>query len=203
MKRREFIAGLGSATAWPVVARAQQTGPMRRIGVLTLGEGDPERQSWIAAFQQGLEQIDGAVAAAHALGREIVVVSTRNEDDIQAAFATFVERKVGALVVGAFPLFASHREEIVALAARHKIPAIYQDREYAVAGGLMSYGGNYREATRLAAIYVGQILKGAKPADLPVMQTTKFELVINIRTAKALGLQVPSQLVALADEVIE
>src|SRR5213076_1307015 len=103
-------------------------------------------------------------------------------------------------VVGSTPLFTSDRKKLAALAARHKIPAIYESREFAVDGGLISYGASVVDAVRLSGVYVGQILKGAKPADLPVQQSTRFELVINLKTAKALGLTVPDKLLALADE---
>jgi putative tryptophan/tyrosine transport system substrate-binding protein len=149
------------------------------------------------------EQLSNALAAASALGRQLVVAEARSESDIESAYATFVGRQVAAVVVGSSPLFDSHRDKLVALAARNKIPAIYQDRQYVLDGGLMSYGANFVAATRLAGRYVGQIIKGAKPADLPVEQPTQFELIINMKTAKTLGLDVPPILLIRADELIE
>jgi putative ABC transport system substrate-binding protein len=141
--------------------------------------------------------------AAQGIGLQLVVARATGAREIEAAFARFVERGTGALLVGTGPFTNSHRAPIVALAARHAIPAIYSLRDAAAVGGLMSYGTSISDAYRQAGIYTGRILKGEKPADLPVMQSTKFELVLNLKTAKALGLDVPDKLLALADEVIE
>jgi putative ABC transport system substrate-binding protein len=140
-------------------------------------------------------------AAANAIGRRLEVLTASTEGDLEGAFTTMVKRQVGALVVMADPLFFLRREQLVALAARYAVPTIYPAREFTEKGGLMSYGPNIREL--VPATYVGKILRGAKPADLPVQQGFKLELVINLKTAKALGLTIPPTLLARTDEVIE
>jgi ABC-type uncharacterized transport system substrate-binding protein len=142
-------------------------------------------------------------AAARTLGLQLVVLNARIPSDIDMAFASLVRERAGALVVGRGAFLLSRRDQIIALAARHAIPAIYGFREYAADGGLISYGNDIPDAFRRAGVYTGRILKGDKPADLPVEQPTKFEMVINLKTAKALGLAVPSSMQWLADEVIE
>ena len=144
------------------------------------------------------------LAAARALGRRALILEARNEFDIDAAFATLVKSGAGALVVSPHLLFSTYRDKILALAAHHKIPAIYPHRSFAVGGGLMSYDADGTALWRLVgSLYVAQILKGAKPADLPVQQPTKFEFVINMQTARTLGIEVPPLLLAITDETIE
>jgi putative ABC transport system substrate-binding protein len=141
--------------------------------------------------------------AARAMRQQILVVSASTESDVDTAFTTLVEKRVGALVVGNDPFFNARPDQLIALAARHAVPAIYPYREFAAAGGLMSYGSNLADPYRLVGIYTGRILKGEKPADLPIQQSTKVEFVLNLTTAKALGLTFPITLLGRADEVIE
>jgi ABC-type uncharacterized transport system substrate-binding protein len=141
--------------------------------------------------------------AAQALGQQLIVAPVTSEGEFDGAFTSIVERGAKALLVGAGPLLTSNRKGLAALAARHAIPAIYPLREFVEAGGLISYGAGLVEAYRQAGTYAGRVLKGEKPADLPVMQSTKFELVINLKAAKALGLSIPPTLLAVADESIE
>ncbi len=148
-------------------------------------------------------QVREVQTAALALGLKLKIVPASTEAEIDKAFTTLVQQGVDALFLANDPYFDSHRDQIIGVAARDGIPAMYYTREFTASGGLISYGTNIADAYRQAAIYTGNILRGAKPADLPVVQPTKFELVINVTTAKALGLQIPDKLLALADEVIE
>jgi putative ABC transport system substrate-binding protein len=148
-------------------------------------------------------QVKDLEAAARILGLEPVVLAGSNEREIDSSFATMAERRIGASVVTADGFLISRQDQIIALAARYAVPAMYPLSQYVTAGGLMSYGANLRDAFLQTGNYVGRILKGAKPIDLPVLQPTKVEFVINLKTAKALSLTVPDKLLALADEVIE
>ena len=134
---------------------------------------------------------------------QLSILKASTDTEIDAAFASLIEGPAGALLVGADPFLSGRREQLVALASRHAVPSIYAWREFAASGGLISYGASLTSAFRLLGTYAGKVLKGAKPADLPVQQPTTFELVINLKTAKALGLTVPPALLARADEVIE
>ena len=156
---------------------------------------DPGRRASVAEYPE-------VEAAARSVGRKIVLVKAASEREFEPAFASIVQARAGALVVSGSPLFTSRSRELVALAARHSLPAIYDLRNYADAGGLISYGASLPAAYRQAGVYAGRILKGAQPSELPVLQSTTFELVINMKTAKALGLTVPQSLLLSADEVI-
>jgi putative tryptophan/tyrosine transport system substrate-binding protein len=154
-------------------------------------------------FADAENQLRDVQKAASSLGVQLVIVRANTESDFDAAFSTIVRQQAGALLVCASPFFNGRREQLVVLAARHAVPAIFEWRDFAAAGGLMSYGTSLADAYRQVGVYAGRILKGEKPGDLPVMQSTKFELVINLSTAKALGIEVPPTLSARADEVIE
>jgi ABC-type uncharacterized transport system substrate-binding protein len=152
---------------------------------------------------EAAEQLKSVQAAAQAVGRQLVVASAGNEADFDAAFASLVTQHAGAVLVAASPLFTSRRDHLIAVATRHAMPTMFQFREFTAAGGLVSYGASLVEAYRQTGVYVGRILKGEKPSELPVMQPTKFDLVINLKTAGTLGLTIPPGVLAIADEVIE
>jgi len=154
-------------------------------------------------FAGAEKQVRDVEAAARTLGLQLIVLRASTDREIETAFTTMARHSVGALLVSIDPFFIARRDQIVALAVRHTIPAMYLLREFAVAGGLMSYGIDLADAYRQAGIYTGRILRGEKPADLPVQRSTKFEFVINIKTAKALGIEVPISMQLLANEVIE
>ena len=166
-----------------------------RFGVLAdlADPAFPDTQSVIADLQ----------AAARTLGLQLIIVNARTDSDLEPAFASFSQQRVGAVLVSDSAFFGRRTEQLAALAARHSLPAIFPFREFALAGGLMSYGSSFGYVYHQIGIYAGRILKGDKPADLPVQQITKIELVINLKTAKALGLTIPETLLATADEVIQ
>ncbi len=141
--------------------------------------------------------------AARKIGRDLFIAKASNEAELDAAFAALLGERVGGLVVASDPFFDTRRASIIAFAAKNRLPAIYQFREYAIDGGLISYGPSMTDWYRQVGVYAGRILSGTKPTDLPVLEPTKFDFVINLRTAKALGLTVPPSLLATADEVIE
>jgi putative tryptophan/tyrosine transport system substrate-binding protein len=167
--------------------------PQAKVIVLLVNPNNPNTEPMIRDVQE----------AARTKWVELPILKAGSESEIDAAFASLVQLQAGGLVVGADPFFNSRREQLVALAARHVVPAIYEWREFAKAGGLISYGTSLAGIYRQDGIYTGRILNGAKPADLPVEQPTRFELVVNLKTAKALGLTVPPSILARADEVIE
>jgi putative ABC transport system substrate-binding protein len=213
-RRRTFITGLGSAAAWPMAARAQQRA-VPVIGFLSPQSAD-DPQIDTVPFLQGLKEtgfVEGQNVAVEyryaenqydrlpALAVEVVTVSTSSE--IDTAFASLVQKRIDALWVSTDSLFANRSVQLVTLATHHRLPTIYPGRLYTESGGLMSYGTNFLDSLRQVGVYTGNILKGAKPADLPVARSTRFELVINLKTAKALGLTIPETLLATADEVIQ
>jgi putative ABC transport system substrate-binding protein len=177
----------------------------KRFGLLR--EAIPKVQKFAALVNPNRAVVQGQIAevkdAAARSGVDVVIVNASTESEFEPAFSRLVEQGAGAVQVCADPFFFTQRHDLVALAARYRVPAIYEWREFADAGGLMSYGTDLADSYRQAGLYVARILDGAKPSDLPVMQTTRFEFVINLRTAKALGLEVPPTLSARADEVIE
>ena len=225
MRRREFIVGLAGVAAWPLAARAQQGERVRRIGVLMpTAESDPEAKARLSGFTQGLAELGwtdsrnmridvrwtaGNVDLMRMFAKELVdlrpeiIFAATTPADIETAFAIAVSQRINAVYAGVGAFFVSRREQIAALALHHRLPTMSVVREAALAGQLMSYSNRIEDGYRQAGVYAGRILKGEKPADLPVVQPTKIELVINLKTAKALGLTIPETLLATADEVIQ
>jgi putative tryptophan/tyrosine transport system substrate-binding protein len=212
-----FIAGSDPVTAGLVRSMARPGGNITGVNMFTielqakrlglLHELVPAASIIVQFVDPNFPPSDSIASevekAAHALGLHVIVLKTSSEHDIDAAFATMVQVQASALLVGAGPFFNSRRNQIVALAARHAIPAVYEFRDSALAGGLMSYGTSLADAYRQSGVYTGRILKGEQPADMPVLQPTQFELVLNLKTAKALGLTIPPGVLAIADDVIE
>jgi putative ABC transport system substrate-binding protein len=229
IERRKFLATLGgAAAAWPLAARAQPSGRLARVGILTPGGalanplfaafrqemrrlGYVEGRNLILEFRSAADDAQtiagtrGRIvqAAARDIGQQFIILNASSERDIDNAFAALLQKRTGALIVSTDPFLFSRYHQIVVLAAYHKLPTIYDRREFVAAGGLISYGTHLPDVFRQIGIYAGRILKGEKPGDLPVMLPTKFEFVINLKAAKALGLEIPDKLLALADEVIE
>ena len=176
----------------------------KRVGLLHQLVPEASRFALLINPNEAYRQIADAQSAVAAIGREIEIFAASTNDEIDVAFAKMVQWRAEALVTGATPLFAGRgARQLASLTVRHALPAIHYSRDYIDAGGLISYGSSFNDTGRLSGIYVGRILKGEKPADLPVMQPTRFELVLNLTTAKTIGLDVPPTLLALADEVIE
>jgi putative ABC transport system substrate-binding protein len=187
------ISFLTAGLAEKALGLIHEVMPNVAIGGMFINPNNPNAQSLTRTAQQ----------AARSLGLELHVLNVGTAAEIDSSFATLREQRIGMLASGADPFLLGRREQFVALAARNAVPAIYFAREFVTAGGLMSYGTSISDAYRRAGIYTGKILKGAKPADLPVEQSTRFEFVLNLNTAKSLGLNIPDKLLALADEVIE
>ncbi len=211
-RRVEVIAATGGSVSGLAAKAATTTIPI----VFTSG-GDAVKLGLVASLNRpggnvtGVNLIFGALGAKRlellrelrTLGLQIAVLNAPGESDFEPAFAALIAQKMAGLLVGDDPFLQGHRDQLVRLAARHAVPTIYFVRDFVEAGGLMSYGPSITDAYRLAGVYTGRILKGEKPADLPVIQPTKFDLVINLKTAKALGLEIPPKVLALADAVIE
>ena len=192
----------GNITGFSLIASALSA---KKVGLLR--ELMPQASVFGCLINPGYpaakSQSDEFQAAAGRLGVQPIVLAAGTDADLNYVFSTLQQQKISAIVLGNDPFFGARRDQLIALAARHSVPMIYFQREFVTAGGLVSYGPHFADGYRQAAVYVGRVLKGEKPADLPIMQPTKFELVINVKTAKALGLTIPDRLLALADEVIE
>jgi putative ABC transport system substrate-binding protein len=209
MQRREFFTLVGGVAVWPVAARAQQPS-IPVVGFLDSGSPSGMTET-LAAFHRGLNpagpqfesQVREMQGPTQALGLKLNVVKASKDNELDAVFASIAPSGTSALIVANDQLFIARREQIVALAQRYGIPTSFAERESVTAGGLMSYAASFSDSFRQVGSLVGRILKGARPQDLPVQQPIKFELVINIKTAKALGITVPITLQASADEVIE
>jgi ABC-type uncharacterized transport system substrate-binding protein len=198
-RRRFLLTSLAGVLAAPLVADAQQLGKVYRVGILIPGEPAPSDRVTISVLVPAALRAEEAAAP---LGVTLVVVAVRSAD-YASAFDRIVSERAQALLVFSSPLLHRDQSRIIELAAKHRLPAIYQWREHAEEGGLMAFGSNLAGLSRRMASYVDRILKGARPAELPVEQPTLYELVINLKTAKALGLTIPPSLLARADQVID
>jgi hypothetical protein len=211
LRRREFIAGLGGAAAWPLGARAQQGNRVRRIGYLTAAEeNDPVMKPRLSAFTQALAGLGWTVGRNVRMdlrwgGIDInrIRAPVHSDAEIETAIIALGREPGGGLVVTPDPFMTPHRASIILAAARNNVPAVYIASDFARDGGLLSYGTDPVDLYRRAAAYVDRILRGEKPGDLPVQFPTKFEMVVNRKTATALGLEVPLSILVRADEVIE
>jgi putative tryptophan/tyrosine transport system substrate-binding protein len=192
----------GNATGYTLLTN--QIGP-KRVGLMhELVPGVSLLGALInPSFPPALDQLADIESSTRSIGQSLVIARASTDAELNAAFAYFVQQRAGALLIATDPYFDTRRAQIIALAAEARLPAMYQFREYALAGGLISYGPKITDSYKQAGIYAGRILKGTKPADLPVLQPTRFELVINLKTANALGLTLPNSMQLLADEVIE
>jgi putative tryptophan/tyrosine transport system substrate-binding protein len=184
-----LVAGLGEKA----LGLIHELVPNVTVGAMLVNANNPNAESVAASARE----------TARSLGLQLHILNAGSAAEIAAAFARLSEQRIGMFLLGADPFFLGRRNQFVELAARHPVPTIYYEREFVAAGGLTSYGTSISDAYRRAGVYTGKILKGARPADLPVEQSTRFEFVINLKTAKALGIQIPDKLLALADEVIE
>ena len=187
------FSSLGGELVRKLLELLSEIVPQASVIALLVNPNNPNTERMITDVQE----------AARAKGLQLPILKAGTERELDSAFATLIQLQAGALIVGGDPFFSNRREQLVALASRQAVPAIYQFREFATVGGLISYGASNPALYRQAGNYAGRILKGAKPADLPVQQPTRFELVINLNSAKALGLTVPPSMLDLADEVIE
>jgi putative tryptophan/tyrosine transport system substrate-binding protein len=187
------------------VVQFNQALEAKRLGLLheMAPRADPIAVLVDPNFVSAETQVRDVEEAAASLRLQLVIVRAGTEYEIDAAFVTFVQRRAAALLVCAAPFFYTRLQQLVSLSAQHAIPAMHERRDFAEAGGMMSYGTSLSDAYRQMGVYVGRILTGDKPADLPIVQLTKFEFVINLKTANALGLQIPDKLLALSDEAIE
>jgi putative ABC transport system substrate-binding protein len=206
MKRRQFVTWLGSVATLPLAARAQPSA-MPVIGFLHAGSRE-ENAKRLAAFLSPVSPlaepfIKEVESGAASLGIKLEILRASNDAELGARFAALPEGPGNVMVLGPDAFFYTRREKIAALAARHVVPSIYDDRAYVDAGGLVNYGADWMKLMELTGGYAARVLKGEKPADLPIQQATKFEMLINLKTAKALGLSVPQKLLLLADDVIE